>query len=340
MFRYWYFSFKYREYFKNATGIQAFAQRCLGWLIDTTTKAAERFTKRNESLKVEKANLLASKRALEEKPLLHSGERFTVQKTVRRDTFIWLAIFIAEGFLNYVSTLIFIPGEALIFSLLRWAIAIVLTSAGILVCEKLIEAILPIQKYTEKNPAPSLSVPVSLLWLTMFCSVEIAIIGVAETRARDIEGGMRGGILYYGFIVLSAVLPIIGGGALWDRSRYLDAYRRTLEHFKIQRRLTRIESLLRRSEEKLILHYKRTLTNYWAVFSEFRTYKENYNARRSLTEDLSLSFARDYQAFEKEGAKRFESDVRDLTAKGLRKLEKMDVAPGTKLGQAANTEQV
>ncbi|MFI5251134.1 MAG: hypothetical protein ACHQQQ_01775 [Bacteroidota bacterium] len=338
MFRYLYFFIRFRQYFKNDKGLSEFADRCLNWLIEKSAIKAGIYIEKNEELKDEKKNLILRSEDINKKAMLENDDFFTVRKKYRTQTFIIGVIIIAEMFLNYISTLIFINGEDLIFTFIRWGIAIVLTGGGIIVSEKLIESVLPITK-KEKKDIPNRSTPVIILWSILLIGVEIAIMGVSETRATDIEGGHTGGVLYYGFIILSMVLPLIAGAARWDIMHYLDAYKNTLLHRKIQERLHKIETILRRNEEHKLQYFKIQSVVFWDIFSEFKTFKENYDKKKGLkTEDLSSHFACNNDTFQLEADKRYEKDPRTHSASHIQKLTISDKSVGDKIGQSAFQE--
>ena len=152
--------------------------------------------------------------------LLSDNDFYSARRKVRIGTFLVTGILVTEGLLNYFSTLVFISGEDFGIAMLRWLIAIVLTLGAIASAERFMEAILPIKKHGSTTSRPR-SILMVVLWSVLFVGVEIAIAGVSEARARDIEGGRTGGLLYFGFIILSMTLPLIAGGISWDLLAHL-----------------------------------------------------------------------------------------------------------------------
>lgn len=334
MFHYGYLRLRYSNYFRNAEdGLKAFAEGCMNGLIRKTTEKLTTIKKKAKRLNVEKQNLDHRAKGIAESPILDNDQYFSIQRKVYADTFIWGAIVVAEVFLNYVSTLIFIPGEEPLLAAIRWTVAIVLTGAAILVSEKLFEAALASPPYKQQH-APARSIPVVIGWAVLFLLVEVAIAGVSEARAKDIEGATGNALLYYGFIILSMVLPAIAGGAIWDKNRYIDAYKNTREHARILKRITEIDSLLQANKEHESLYYKAQRTGYWDTFVVFKTHKDVYNQKRKFKEDLSAHFSRNHDAFEYEADKRYVTDVHDRVAEALVKLERTDTAVGSKVGQS------
>jgi len=334
MVRSWWFYLKYSSFFRNAdNGLKAFAERCMNALISSTAKKLQSNRQKRQRLLVEKQNRDARAEEIASSPMLDNDEYFSVKRKIYGDTFIWIAIVVAEIFLNYVSTLIFIPGEEPLFALIRWTVAIVVTGSAVLVADKLLEAAIVVQRYkTQTTPSRSyLMIAVLSIFLSL---VEVAIIGISEARAKDIEGQTRNVMLYYGFIVLSMVLPLIAGWAIWDKNRYIDAYKNTKEHRRILRRITEIDAALQTMREHESLFYKAERTGYWDTFVAFQTYKEVYNQKRKFHEDLATHFSRSHDAFEDESDKRYESDIHEHVAERIVKLERTDTAVGSKVGQS------
>ena len=318
--------------FKNINGLKTFAERCQNWLIRTTTRVSLNYNQKNERLTVEKENLLRKKEEVERKAMIEYDDFFGIRKKVRTLSFLFWIIIIAEGFLNYISTLIFIPGDGFSFTLLRWFIAIVLTGSGIIAAEKFLDSLFPVVPY-KGVASKQRSIPIATMWGVLLLIVEIAIVGVAEARARDIEGGTDSQILYYGFILLSMVLPVVAGATRWDLMHYIDAYQNTLLHNKIEKRLLKIDSILRKNVERDSLYYKLKSTAYWDLFNEFKVRKENYNSKKGITEDLAGHYSENYDTFQKEADKRYEEDIRDRGAFRMSKLILDDNGTGNKLGQ-------
>ena len=328
MFHCCYFWLRCPSCFKNNEGLQKFAELCLQSLIERALKKFATLKEKNEKLRTEQSNLTSRKNEISKEPLLDNDEYFTIRNRLRSDAFIMYSIVIAELFLNYISTLIFIPGEEPIFTLLRWFLAIVLTGSAIIASEKLIESVLPVKKYRKEESPQKVSIPVVVLWAVILIGVEIAIIGVAEARARDIEGGKTDGMLYYGFIILSMLLPIIAGAVRWYRMRFLDAYKNTDEYKHIEARLNNIDQTIKQNKEREYLYYQRQLIGYYALFYQFRTCKENYNNRKGIEEDISNHFCRKFETFQQKADERYLTHLPERQAKAISDINRTDSIQG------------
>ncbi|MBN1182383.1 MAG: hypothetical protein JXB49_08865 [Bacteroidales bacterium] len=259
----------------------------------------------NKKLEVEKENLLSQKDLVLDNPLLGPSEFHSISKKIKLDEILFYFICVSEIFLNYISTLIFIPGEGLLFGALRFCISFVLTGAAIITSEKLIESLFPI--YEEKEGHKH-NYKMTIMLIILLMGVEISIIGVASKRAYDIEGNHESGWLYYGFIILSMVLPLIAGAIRWYILKYWDAYKNTLKLYFVENKLTKLEAEICTNEEKAQGIYQKNVNAYFYTFTSFQTCKQNYNVKKGIEEDISSHFCFDFNSFQKEADKRMLSN--------------------------------
>ncbi len=336
MLRQLYYRFRHGPYLKNAHGIKKFAERAMGQLIRKVTKKSAFYREQNENLLVEKANLRLRADELQERPMLDAGEFFSMRRRLRANTFIVVAFVLAALFLNMLSVAPLIQGDAALPGVLRWiaagTLAAVLTGGGLIVAERLIETLYPGER-TARVQTPSLAV--GALWGLLLVGLELAILGLADIQASRLAGGQDSFVLYVGFVALAMLLPVIAGAVRWDAMRYLDVYKTTQSLRDIESRLAQIDSILRQNEEYESNFYKVKSITYWDRLNEFKTIKDNYNERYEMTEALGGHFAQAYDAFQKEAGKRYGSDIRDVRATSIRKLDRPSEArpAGNKLGQ-------
>jgi hypothetical protein len=166
------------------------------------------------------------------------------------------------------------------------------------------EALLPIRKHNETVKPPR-SILMIVIWSVLMVGVEIAIAGVSEARARDIEGGHTGGLLYFGFIILSMALPLIAGGITWDLLHVYDSYKYTRKFNVAQTTWETVDRQIKIVMQRLEDHYNVRLNQAWRRFNDFRSYKENYNLRRGMTENLDGHFAAQFGTFKEEADRRY-----------------------------------
>lgn len=288
----------------NPNGLKRFAERCLSMLID---QVKNKSTSLRQSIQDMERKLSATQtylKGIEKADVLSDNDFFSARRKVRIGTFLVTGILLTEGLLNYFSTLVFISGEDLGIALLRWLIAIVLTLGAIATAERFMEVILPIKRHGEKASRPR-SIVMIVIWSVLFVGVEIAIAGVAEARARDIEGGHTGGLLYFGFIILSMTLPLIAGGISWDLLHVYDSYKYTRKYNIAQRVYQSVDRQIKIIVQRLEDYYNVHLNQAWHRYNDFRSYKENYNLRRGMTENLDGHFAAEFKTFKQEADLRY-----------------------------------
>lgn len=304
MFKGLYYHASFKTDLQNTNGLKRYAERCLGELIgrvkNKSMSLRQEIQEMGRKLNATRGYLSTVIPA----DLLSDNDFFSARRKVRIGTFMIAGIFLTEGLLNYFSTLVFLTGEDLGITLLRWLIAIVLTIGAIASAERFMEAILPIRKHNHADPGPR-SVLMVVLWSVLLAGVEVAIMGVSEARARDIEGGHAGGLLYFGFIVLSMTLPLIAGGISWDMLHVYDSYKYTRKYNVAQRAWDTLDQRIKMVMQRLEDFYNVHLNSVWNRFNDFRSYKENHNLRRGTAEDVETHFCRDFGSFKEEADRRY-----------------------------------
>ena len=338
MFRRLFFKTKYGSYLRSDHGIKKFAEMAMGQLIRKVTKKSAFYREMNENLLVEKANLRMRAEELYEQPMLNAGEFFSVRRRLWANNFIVGAAILASVFIIFISVSAFLGADPDVSGFLQWSVAavlaIVLTGGGLIVTERLVESFLP-----SRGPANDrydhYGKEVSFLWIILLIGIELGILGITEVRAEQLGTRQASGILYFGFIALSMLLPIIAGTIRWDAMRYIDRFKTTRAHREIDSRLAQIDSILRQNEEYESNFYKIRSIEHWDLLNEFRTYKDLYNEKHDMVEQLGGHFAQSYDNFQREAYKRYESDLRDFMSSSMRRMDIGGERPaGKKIGQS------
>ncbi len=289
---------------RNPNGLKRYAETCLSNLVDQVKTKATSLRQGIQDMERNRNATRAYLDTVRRQDLLSDNDFFSGRRKVRIGTFLVAGILLTEGLLNYFSTLVFITGEDLGIALLRWLIAIVLTLGAIASAERLMEALLPVRKHNEPTRPPR-SILMIVIWSVLMIGVEVAIAGVSEARARDIEGGHTGGLLYYGFIILSMALPLIAGGISWDLLHVYDSYKYTRKFNVAQATWESVDRQIKIVMQRLEDHYNMSLNQAWRRFNDFRSYKENYNLRRGMTESMDGHFASEFSSFKEEADRRY-----------------------------------
>jgi hypothetical protein len=289
---------------KNTKGLDRYGERCLNDLIRTSKIRASQAAVENIALESRKKATENYINAVSTEKLLTDNEYFGIRKKIQTGTFFIIGIFITEGLLSYYSTLVFIKDDSPGIALMKWLIAAVLTFGAISGSEKLIECVLP--KPMEKNAPPrQRSYSLIALWSLLLVGVQLAIVGLAEARVRDIEGGQTGSVLYYGFIALSMVLPVIAGTIAWEISTYYDSYKLTK---KFRRSLLQLEEFSNKINQNLQIQedfYEITLMKSWDRVNDFRSVKEYYDVKHRMDGIMHSGYVSSYESFKSMADTRF-----------------------------------
>jgi len=339
MFRSLYFRTNQRQYMRNANGTKHFAEKCMGQLIRGVTKKSGVYREMNENLLVEKANLRMRAVELHEQPMLDAGEFFSVRRRLWVNNLITSAVVVSGIFLTFLALSAFINQEGGVSATLSWIVSVVLSVVlmvgGFVATERLIEALIPRQS-TRTAELREASRSVAPLWLVLLVAIELALLGISGVRASILSQNFDNGLVYYGFIIMTMMLPIIAGAIRWDAMQYLEIFKTTQTARAIDSRLAQIDSILRQNEEYESNYYKMKSIAYWDLLNEFKTYKSNYNERKGIDEDIENHFSNSYDSFQAEANKRYQSDIRDFSSASMRKLNLVEATTqpvGSKIGQ-------
>lgn len=337
MLNYLKFQTLYGPYLRSEHGIKKFAEMAMGQLIRKVTKKSAFYREMNENLLVEKANLRMRAEELNEQPMLSAGRFFIVRRRIWANNFIIAAAILASVFIIFISVSAFLDADTQINDFVQWSVAavlaVVMTGGGLIITERLVESVIGSRRNSDNHPE-DLRKETAVLWSILLIGIELGILGITESRADQLSSVQESGILYVGFIALSMLLPIIAGAIRWDAMQYLDRFKTTRAHREIDSRLAQIDSILRQNEEYESNFYKIRSIEMWDLLNEFRTYKDLYNERHGMVEQLGGHFAQSYDAFQREAFKRYESDLRDLMSPSMRRMDIGAERPvGRKIGQ-------
>jgi hypothetical protein len=304
MFRGLYYTLFYFPDIRNANGLIRFGERCINSLLGRAKRRSASARKRTIRLEIERENVEEYLKGIQRNRLLEDNEYFGIRKKVQTGTLFIAGIFLTECLLAYYSTLVLINGSDLDTALLRWLLAIALTLGAITTSDKLLESCLPL-RYRDEEATSGKSIPVIILWSVLLALVLLGVVAVAEARVRDIEGGRTGSIVYYGFIALSTVLPLIAGTIAWEISRYYDSYKQTRRYRTALRRLQRLTLRVGQNIQEEKEAYSAMLTIYWNRYNDFRSCKENHDQNHRTNGSAAEIPSYDFEEFKRVSAMRY-----------------------------------
>lgn len=309
MTRYAWFIFWYKPWFKNTNGIKAFGTQVMNWLMQATMNLAKKLKNRNRKLNEDIKTLKERLRKWYEHPAINADEWDEIKGTVKK-LGLWITVgLIAEAALNYFGISAVITPKGWGWIALNAIIAIAFTGFGIYIFKKWFAALLnkPMYKQTEVPRRNWMDIGV----LTLLCVVyETAIYYLCRVRGIALEGANDGGFVTYFVTLAGMLLPLVAGYFAYERSRYIAPYNNTLRIERAEKEIAKKESVIATNEQHMEDHFKKQLQKDWAFLDEFKTYKQNYNAKYEIpTEDLSGHFTETHETFAREAIDRYKQQM-------------------------------
>lgn len=341
--------YRYGAYLKNENGTRRFGERALVELVRRVTRKTKFYREQSENHLVEKATLRHRLAEMEQQPRLEAGAFFSVRRRLWAETVVMTITLAAGVLLAFWSVGTFAQRLAL-GPVWPWIIAgvfaLVLVGGGLVVAERFIEARMNRPQRSDNNPdvssdeANSAPRGSAFLWGLLLLVSLGALVGLSEVKARELLALTGSWWVYGGFLGLMLLLPLVAGAMRWDAMRFMDVYKTTTTYRTYETRLAQVDSILRQNEETESNTYQEWLEEAWEEVNRFRTVKENYNRRKGIDEQLGGHFVSSRDLFVQEATRRYENDLRSLTARSLRRVDGGSSGPsearaaGTKLGQA------
>ncbi len=317
----------YRQFFINTEGIKYFADRCTNKYIGTiAVKLTNILTTYIKVLKQEREKRRQQFAECEELDRMDDGSFAIRRRKSRRMKLVVYITLLFEIFLNYISTLIFIQGDGLLYILVRWGLSIILALAAMLVTDGILTKLLPEESVRVKgnssnheddesyikNARTKRYIGLAILPILLI-AVEVAIVGVSRERAIDIEGGRSGNVLFYGFILLSMALPVIAGYFKWDSEQHGKLFQNTLNYYRAEKLLHILDLIVLANMKDVKEVVDNSIRKAWEKFNRFKLYKENFNTRKNIPrEDLSGHYVNDLETFKENALNHFGTEVRDI----------------------------
>lgn len=315
MFSYlWYRHLYFRELFEKDDGIGDFAEVYMSSNIESIKNRGDRIREKVRTTRSDRVTWSDSRETLvREGELLHDDQFHGLASKHRRLTTIFALIALAESGLNYFTALIAIPATGslagFLGNIMRVAAAIVVTVVGILSAEFFLDEALPGERYGVKGPTlHRRNWARATLWGILLIGTELMIYHFGLLRVRDIGSGQVNPDIAYSIIVLSMIVPLIGGGIAWELSNIHDAYKNRLKFDRYSRKIARADKQIETLNEQENSYLQRETNAYWRTFNKLKGFKEYYNHRlKRETSPLgeTRSYAASYEDFYSETLSRY-----------------------------------
>ncbi len=260
MLDYLYYRFvRFREEFEKDNRVDVFALYYMSTNLRNIKNRGDKIREEIRATASERARWRNECDSLEkEANLLKDAEFHTVATKYRRLLLVLVLIALGESGLNYFTAMIAIPAAGVLAGgvgdALRLSAALMITLFGIFGAEQLFDEVLPTKKYGEDIEAARAKQRLgaswvrAVLWGAVLVGTEYMVYHFGLVRVRDIEGGRVDPDIVKSIIVLSMIVPVVGGGLSWELSNIRDSYKNRIRYDRYRARISRadtnIETLL------------------------------------------------------------------------------------------------
>ncbi len=294
---------KFPSEFKNQNGITAIGNVYHNSLVITAVKNGERvrrsLIRTNERQKSNEEAILK----LEKSPMLENDKFYSVHRNMRWQSFLFYILLISEIGLNIFTARIIIPAydlRGLVWDLIRFAIAIAVTVTATWACDKFLDVVLG------KREAHNKVMKVAI-YLMIFIFAEVVIAYFGLVRAKDLEGNNEN--VTTAMTILAMIVPVVAGAIWWNIHEVLDEYENRMKYDRMLMRRAALAALIKDLKESELIHFKELSNRYWYTFTSVRTYKENFNTRKNIVEQVTEEHLKDFDRFNQAAFVRYNNRV-------------------------------
>ncbi len=313
-----YYRIKYRSFLASASGKRLFADLAMGSLVQEGTALKRGCLKRLGVLdeKVGRMTFVSDgkvSRKLDDFGETKNGqtgaapltpeERATIKRRRAMNLYLVLGMLTVEVFLNYLSMLLIISGRSPFLVTARVALAIGATAIPFLAIHKTFEAADDRSRGDGGWFRVVFAAFLSLLLL-------VALFALASARARDFEGS-GGGIIYYGFIILTVVFPVVAGWFWFDREQVMAKYVRRTQWLHARREQERLGEEIgalgirgRALKAEAVEAIRSMIYGYWSAFVFFSALKDRLDLKRGRPIEEASGFGESEETFALESWRR------------------------------------
>ncbi len=307
--RYLFFILWYRQWFRNHEGIKAFAQQCINWLLRSTLKLAAKLKRQNKQLaeKIKELSKELNERLLH--PTINADEFSAYQGKIRSYNIILAICIIGEAFFNFFAANALFNFDGWLALTAQTIFAILITWVAIALFENLFYQLLHERPYKgEHKESRHWGKLIALL--IMAIGYEAFTYYICKVRGIQIEGGQGTGIVANAMMIAGMLIPIIAGFYAYEKRRYISPYKNTLRIDRINRLIAANTNWIKANEQRMETHFKKECQECWAYHQEFKTYKENYNRKYSISEENLIGhFCETETSFIHEAIERYKKEA-------------------------------
>jgi predicted DNA-binding protein len=281
----------------------------MNWIMRSTLRLAKHLKKRNKQLSEKIRELSIELKNRLQHPVIDADDFATLQKEIRNYTVIERCIIIAEGFFNFFAAkaIFNFPGWLAIAAQLFFSL--VVTWVSIPLFRNLFFQIIHENSYKREQLEPRSWRKLVFFLIPGAIMYEFGMYNLCKLRGEQIEGGNSGFITTL-MIIIGMLLPVIAGYFAYERRKYYSPYINTLKINNLQKCIARRENRIQANLQRMENHFKQRCQELWAIFNEFKTYKENYNRKHGFPEEsLSGHFSETQATFISEAIERYTKEA-------------------------------
>jgi hypothetical protein len=286
---------KFPSEFKNQKGITAIGNAYHNSLIIRAVRngryVRNRIVRANEYQKTNEDEILK----LERFPMLENDKFHSTKRNMRWQFALFSTLLTSEIGLNIFTARIIVPAYDLrgpLWDLIRLAIAIAVTVTATWACDKFLQVVL------DKSDEESIGrnrITKLIIYLMIFGFAEVVIAYFGLVRAKDLEGNNQD--VTTAMTILAMIVPLVAGAIWWNINDLYDEYKNRLNYDQRLNRRMQLISAIKALQEWEIVTFKEQSNAYWHTFLMVRTYKENFNFRKNITEQITDDHLKDFDHF-------------------------------------------
>lgn len=303
--RHLYFRLKFKQWFINHHGIQAFAEHCINWFLIHSFRFSSRRNRINQTLE---HKILSSEQKIDkltEYPIIEPDEYSDIRGKLRLYASIIMICILGEAFFNYFAAKSIFSFKGVLAELGAFFTALLITFAAIYIVELLIGEVLLKPRY-KQTITRKRDIPKIIILFILFIFYELLIFYIAKIRGLQIEGANGIGIISTAMIILGMLLPVVAGYYAYERSIYVSAFKNTNNIFRLREINIKAKEKIIQNTESIKNFVQEKLQDSWAILQEFIVYKNNYNSINNIeAKNLLDHFCATEPKYKQEGLRRY-----------------------------------
>jgi hypothetical protein len=307
--RYLWFLLWYKQWFRNHEGIKGFADQTMNWIMRSTLGLAKWLKRQNKQLTEKMNELTAELRKRLHSPVIEADEYPAIKGKIKRYTIAKFIFTVGDGFFNFFAAKAIIAYDGWISLIGQVLLALAMTYGFILMFEELFEEVLHLKPYKREHTEGRKWGKLATLAI-LAIAYEYAVYYLCKIRGVEIEGGNGSGMISTLMMLIGMLSPILAGYYDYMKSLYISPYKNTRRVEKLERQIAAKKNRIEANKQRMETQFKKQCQENWALLSEFRTYKENWNRKHRIEpESLVGHYSSTHDGYVKEAIERYKKET-------------------------------